>query len=96
MMKRIIATLIACISSPAWAVDPATLPMVVQMQKAANAATCESYKGDTSPLGKAVKKQCRNRAKAEFEDMQDEKPLRDCGKPGNVIDDDVRKCMKGM
>ncbi|KAA3534260.1 MULTISPECIES: hypothetical protein [Pseudomonas] len=87
---------IACISSPAWAVDPATLPMVVQMQKAANAATCESYKGDTSPLGKAVNKQCRNRAKAEFEDRQDENPLRDCIKPGNVIDDDVRKCMKGM
>jgi len=95
-MKRTIAILIACTSSPTWAVDPAALPMVVQMQKAANAATCESYKGDTSSLGRTISKQCRNRAKAEFEEMQDEKPLKDCIKPGNVIDDDVRKCMKGM
>ena len=95
-MKRTMVVLIACTSSPAWAIDPVTLPMVVQMQKTANATMCESYKGDTSPLGKAMNKQCHNRAKAEFEEMQDEKQLKDCIKPGNVIDDDVRKCMKGL
>lgn len=28
--------------------------------------------------------------------MQAEKRLNDCIKPGNLIDDDVRKCMKGL
>lgn len=95
-MKHKVLFLIACASSKAWAVDPSMLPMTLQIQKAANAATCESYKGDTSKIGKAVTKNCRNRAKAEFEEMQDEKALKDCIKPGNVIDEDVRKCMKGM
>ena len=89
-----VAALIA--SQSVWAVDPYALPMAIQMQKLANASMCESYKGDKSALGRAMNKQCRDRAKAEFEEIQDEKPLRDCMKPGNVIDDDVRKCMKGL
>lgn len=93
---HIMALLVACTSLGAWAADPVTLPMVIQLQKIANASTCESYKGDTSPVGKAINKQCRNRVKAEFEEMQDEKPLKECIKPNNVIDDDVRKCMKGL
>jgi len=28
--------------------------------------------------------------------VPERKTLRECIKPGNVIDDDVRKCMKGM
>ena len=94
-MKHVIAIVLTSTSLAAWA-DPVTLPMIIQMQKLANASMCESYKGDTSPLGKAMNKQCRNRARAEFEAIQDEKPLRDCIKPGNVIDEDVRKCMKGI
>ncbi|MCD5972032.1 hypothetical protein [Pseudomonas quasicaspiana] len=97
MMKRLAALfLFICPSLPAFAVDPVMLPMVVQMQKTANAAMCESYKGSTSPIGIAMNKQCQNREKAEFEGIQDAKPLKDCIKPGNVIDDDVRKCMKGL
>lgn len=83
-------------STQTWAVDPVALPLAIQIQRNANASMCESYKGDKSPLGKAMNKQCRNRAKAEFEEMPDEKSLKDCMKPGNVIDDDVRKCMKGL
>ncbi len=94
-MKHVIAIVLTSTSLAAWA-DPVTLPMIIQMQKLANASMCESYKDNTSPLGKAMNKQCRNRARAEFEAIQDEKPLRDCIKPGNVIDEDVRKCMKGI
>lgn len=95
-MKLATGLLMACTSLGAWAADPATLPMVIQMQKFANASMCESYKGDKSPLGKVMNKNCRAREQAEFEQIQDEKPLKDCIKPGNVIDDDVRKCMKGL
>lgn len=95
-MKYATVILLACIHSSAWAVDPVTLPMVIQMQRLANASMCESYKGDTSALGKAMNQNCKNRQRAEFEALQDEKPLKDCIKPGNVIDDDVRKCMKGI
>ncbi|MGV8860135.1 MAG: hypothetical protein ACOH2O_04870 [Pseudomonas sp.] len=95
-MKRMLAVLVMTTSAQTWAADPAATALVIQMQRAANASMCESYKGDKTPLGKAMNKQCSNRAKAEFEEMQDEKPLKDCMKPGNVIDDDVRKCMKGL
>lgn len=95
-MHRAMTLLMGFTSLAAWAADPATLPMVIQMQKIANATMCESYKGDTSGLGKAMNKQCRNRAKAEFDEIREAKPLKDCMKPGNLIDDDVRKCMKGI
>ncbi|WP_367279061.1 hypothetical protein [Pseudomonas sp.] len=95
-MKRMSVILMICSSANAWAADPVVTPFVVQLQRTANASLCESYKGDRSPMGLAMNKQCRNRAHAEFEEIQDEKPLRDCMKPGNVIDDDVRKCMKGL
>jgi hypothetical protein len=95
-MRNAMMLLIGFTGLAAHAADPVTLPMAIQMQKIANASMCESYKGDTSPLGKAVSKSCKNRAKADFEALQDEKTLKDCIKPGNVIDDDVRACMKGL
>jgi hypothetical protein len=95
-MKTTTAILLACASFGAWAADPVTQPMVMQIQKFANASVCESYKGDKSPLGKSITQNCKNRQRAEFEALEDEKPLKDCIKPGNVIDDDVRKCMKGI
>ncbi|TDV72656.1 hypothetical protein EC915_101802 [Pseudomonas sp. LP_7_YM] len=95
-MKHVIALLLPIISFSSSAADPVTLPMAIQIQKLADASLCEAYKGDASPFGKAMSKHCRDRHRAEFEALQDEKPLRACIKPGNVIDDDVRKCMKGI
>jgi len=97
-MKRAttILFLLCCTSANALAADPVTLPVIIQVQKLANASVCEAYKGDASSLGKAITRQCRNRERAEFDAIGDKKPLKDCMKPGNVIDDDVRKCMKGI
>lgn len=88
--------LLSCTSVSALAANPVTQPVIIQVQKLANASVCEAYKSDASSLGKAIDKQCRNRARAEFDAIEDEKTLKDCMKPGNVIDEDVRKCMKGI
>lgn len=96
-MTRTLASLLLLTgSSFTLAAQPLALPFVVGAQQTANATLCESFKGDKSPLGKAMNKQCRDRASAEFDEMQDEKTLKECMKPGNVIDNDVRKCMKGL
>jgi hypothetical protein len=95
-MKHATLILLVCASFHSWAADPVTLQMIVQVQKLANASMCESYKGDTSALGKVMNQNCKNRQRAEFEALQDQKSLKDCMKPGNVIDEDVRKCMEGI
>ena len=68
-----------------------TQPWVIQMQSLANASMPESYKGGTSAFGKPMNQNCRNSQRAEFEALQDEKPLKDCIKPEYVIDKDVRQ-----
>ncbi|WP_296259710.1 MULTISPECIES: hypothetical protein [unclassified Pseudomonas] len=96
MIKHAVAMLLAATSLSTRAADSVTLPLIIQMQNLANASMCESFKGDASPLGKAMNQQCRHRERAEFEAMQDAKTLKDCIKPGNIIDDGVRKCRKGI
>lgn len=95
-MRYAIAVLLMCMSFKLWAVDSVAQSTIVQAQKLANASLCESYKGDTSSFGKVMNQQCRARQRADFDAIQDQKTLKDCIKPGNVIDDDVRKCMKGI
>ncbi|SDT19326.1 hypothetical protein SAMN05216598_4356 [Pseudomonas asplenii] len=94
-MKWILATLMlfACCPGSAQSI---TQPVVAQVQKTADSMLCATYKGEHSAFGKAMNKQCRDRARAEFDSLPDEKSLKDCIKPGNVINDDVRKCMKGL
>jgi hypothetical protein len=60
------------------------------------ALVCDTFQNDLTGVGKAIKAQCANQAAAEFAAVPERKSLRECIKPGNVIDDDVRKCMKGM
>lgn len=95
-MKRILGFWALLAAGQVWAIDPVSVPMAVQMQRAANLSMCETYKGDKSPVGKVMNKRCRERAAAELNEMQDERSLKECIKPGNLIDDDVRKCMKGL
>lgn len=76
--------------------EPFAMPLVRHVQKTVDMTMCESYKGSRSEFGQLMNKQCRNRMRAEFDSLPDEKTLKDCIKPGNVIDDDVRKCMKGL
>lgn len=61
-----------------------------------NAIVCDTFKDAQSGVGRAIRTQCANRASAQFAAMPERKSLKECIKPGNVIDDDVRKCMKGM
>lgn len=93
----VILFLLSCTSVNASVADPVTLPvMTIPVQKLTNASLCESFKSDPSAFGKAMTRQCQNRKRAEFDTIPDQKPLKNCIKPGNVIDDDVRKCMKGI
>jgi hypothetical protein len=95
-MKWISGIWVLLATGQVWAIDPVNVPLAVQMQRAANLSICETYKGDKSPFGQAMNRRCREQATAEFNDMQDQRSLKECIKPGNVIDDDVRKCMKGL
>jgi len=97
-MNRASFFLLGCLSLTGTTVadEPVAQAIATQTNRLASAYLCESVKGDRSPFGLAMSTQCRNRQRAEFDAIQDQKPLRDCMKPGNVIDDDVRKCMKGL
>ncbi|WP_341957923.1 hypothetical protein [Pseudomonas sp. RC10] len=95
-MNRVLAALLICASFNAGSVVSIAHTVASQASTFANATLCESLKVDHSPFGLALDKQCRNRQRVEFDELQDRKPLQDCIKPGNVIDDDVRKCVKGI
>ncbi|KPA87553.1 hypothetical protein PF66_05936 [Pseudomonas asplenii] len=94
-MKWIItaAMLFVCSTGSA---QPITQPFTAQVQKVSDAVLCGVYKGQRSEFANVMNKQCRAQARAEFDGLPDRKALKDCIKPGNVIDDDVRKCMKGL
>ena len=54
------------------------------------------FKGDDTGLGRAVRKNRRDAENREIRAAPQIKSARECAKPGNVIDEDVRRCMKGM
>jgi len=97
-MNHIPTLLIVCMSvtANAFAANSIGQPWVDQTRKLANASVCEVFRGDRTSFGAGMNRQCRENQRADFDAIQDRKSLRDCIKPGNVIDDDVRKCMKGL
>ncbi|MFJ4142638.1 hypothetical protein [Pseudomonas sp. NPDC089734] len=101
-MKRTLVFILACISSSAESASPVTSitkPLSKHMHTLSNAFAC-TIMADTAGINKAP--QCRDNNKPaptdtrEFDKAADKKTLRECMKPYNLIDDDVRKCMKGF
>ncbi|MEE4691028.1 hypothetical protein V2K77_13170 [Pseudomonas alliivorans] len=101
-MNRTLAFVFACINLPVWSASPITFvakPLGKHIQTLSNAFACEI----TAEMpGASQLPQCRNRNNPtltnsrELDKAADVKTLRECMKPNNLIDEDVRKCMKGI
>jgi len=61
-----------------------------------HSAVCVMFANDTGSVGTAVRRQCIQQAQQDFDRQPDRRTLQDCIKPGSLIDDDVRNCMKGL
>lgn len=101
-MKRALVFMLTCVSVPTWSADSFSSiakPIGKHMHTLGNAFACELLAGTR---GFANAPQCRDRNASalsdyrEFDKSADKKTLRECMKPDNLIDDDVRKCMKGL
>lgn len=97
-MKRTLMFVLVVSSSSAWSASSIQQPIAKHLHTLSSAFACEIMTGTS--LGGTT--QCRNRnnparTKArQFDKAADKKALRECIKPGNLIDDDVRKCMNGL
>ncbi|MBC3953672.1 hypothetical protein [Pseudomonas triticifolii] len=100
-MKHTLVLVSVCFSSLAWSassITEITKPFGKHIHALSNAFACDILAG--TRLNQAP--QCRNRDNPALTDSRDidkaadRKSLRECIKPDNLIDDDVRKCMKGF
>lgn len=63
------------------------------MQKLVN----EFFAGSEGPMGKAARANLKSQDKQEREANRGvRRTMKECIKPGNVIDDDVKECMQGL
>lgn len=99
MNKNLMVLLIGCtLPATIWAAG-APKPAVIPIQKIADAMLCGAFEESSSGFAKAMQKRCsapQRKARADFDRSADKRTLQDCIKPGNLIDDDVRKCIKGF
>ncbi|WP_249674058.1 hypothetical protein [Pseudomonas abieticivorans] len=87
--------ILAVTSNAALAISPITATANA-ITSVSHSAVCGMFANDTGSVGKAVRRQCVRQAQQEFARQPDRKTLQDCIKPGSLIDDDVRNCMKGL
>ena len=95
-MKGFLVSTLLVASVSAQAAEPNRGPLGSSINQLSRALVCDAFQNGLTGVGKAIKDQCADQAAAEFAAVPERKTLRECIKPGNVIDDDVRKCMKGM
>ncbi len=100
-MKRTLVLVSVCFSSLAWSassITEITNPLGKHIHTLTNAFACDILAGTS--LSQAH--QCRDKANTsltnshDLDKAADKKSLRECIKPDNLIDDDVRNCMKGL
>ncbi|QXG27069.1 hypothetical protein KTT56_09570 [Pseudomonas viridiflava] len=101
-MNRTLTFVLACISLPAWSASPNAFeatPLSKHIHTLSNAFACEV----TARMPGARKSpKCRNGNNPALTNSRgldktaDRKTLRECMKPDNLIDEDVRTCMKGI
>jgi hypothetical protein len=66
------------------------------LHQAADEWVYQVFKDQDTPMGQAIRKNRRDAENREIRSAPQIKSARECAKPGNVIDEDVRRCMKGM
>ncbi|HZX15405.1 MAG TPA: hypothetical protein VFF22_00855 [Pseudomonas sp.] len=104
-MRRILLAL-ALASSPALAeeskpvatqVGEALRPAAEAYGKTVNTLVNEFFAGSKSPLGEAARSNLKSQNQRELEANRGvRRTMKECIKPGNVIDDDVKECIDGM
>ncbi|MBV1810069.1 hypothetical protein [Pseudomonas viridiflava] len=101
-MNRTLTFVLACISLPAWSASPNAFeatPLSKHIHTLSNAFACEVTAGMP---GARKSPKCRNGNNPALTNSRgldktaDRKTLRECMKPDNLIDEDVRTCMKGI
>lgn len=72
--------------------DNIVMPLAEQLQK----RTLRSLANGQGPMADAAKKDLKQRDLAEKEETRGvRRTVKECIKPGNVIDDDVQECVRG-
>ncbi|WP_036994313.1 hypothetical protein [Metapseudomonas furukawaii] len=72
-------------------------PYAKRFGEAVDQTVNEFFAGTDGPLGDAARSNLQRREQAEREaNRGTRKTMKECIKPGNVIDDDVKECMDGF
>ncbi|MCY1549753.1 hypothetical protein D9M68_859410 [compost metagenome] len=72
-------------------------PYAKKFGAAVDQAVNEIFAGTDGPLGDAARSNLQSREQAKREaNRGTRKSMKECIKPGNVIDDDVKECMDGL
>ncbi|WP_349617631.1 hypothetical protein [Azotobacter salinestris] len=66
------------------------------LHRASDELMYQMFKDEDTPMGRAMRKNRRDAENRAIRSAPQVKSARECAKPGNVIDEDVRRCMKGM
>ena len=104
-MKRAAILALAIVSLAANADDKTALSKAIDTIRPATDAAADyvsksimqSLSGTDTPMGRAARSNLERQAKAEREaNRGTRKTMKECIKPGNVIDEDVQECIMGM
>lgn len=104
-MKRVAILALAIVSLAANADDKTALSEAIETIRPATDAAVDyvsksimqSLSGNDTPMGRAARDNLERQAKAEKEaNRGTRKTMKECIKPGNVIDEDVHECITGM
>lgn len=78
-------------------VGDALRPAAEAYGKTVNSLVNEFFAGSKSPLGEAARSNLRSQDQREREANRGvRRTMKECIKPGNVIDDDVKECTEGL
>lgn len=104
-MKRAAILALAIVSLAANADDKTALSKAIDTIRPATDAAADyvsksimqSLSGNDTPMGRAARSNLERQAKAEREaNRGTRKTMKECIKPGNVIDEEVQECIMGM
>lgn len=97
---RIVATLLlAPLSMGGYAEDYKSVPQQAAeatIEQLSGAVVDQAFQNSNTPLGQAISKQKRDSEMRAIRSAPQVKSARECAKPGNLIDEDVMRCMKGL
>lgn len=104
--KQLLAIAVLAASSTIHAEEPVATqigraidPAAAKAGKAIQQTTLEFFSGTSSPLGvgarEVLKQQKRAEQRNQIGNTNITRSLRDCMKPGNVVDDEVKACTEG-